>query len=356
MGAILLAGFVHAQETETEKSPGTNSSQNENKKEERIEGRFVGRVMWVDRIDTWKGEAVPIGIDPRFRVAVDILSIEKESVCFDKKGEVILLIHSPAKLFAGFRGEPVGRKFAFKVEGVLGDGKPNYTFAQADEYRKPKTETPVKNNFWGHISPQQIAKAKEIAKDIYDGEIESIEAAQSAYSGDGVIFYFQEQIAGTYVFKRSLDIWFKKDRRKKNSVEDEAIDDSIHVSQLYVSVKRIFPLKNATLQLSLPDGLSYDQVKALLMEIESETYTVAEEPGEIVEITEAGTKRFVEYYPIFYKKIDASKISDVEFDKKTETIEVKTSYGISNGDIISFKILSNGFELVEFGFWTACFD
>jgi HEAT repeat protein len=134
---FVLQGFVQAQQTEAQKNPFLDSSK-EAKNEEKIESRFVGRVKWVKREGMWEGEAVPVGFDQHFLVAVDILSIEKPFKPFDHKGQVVLLVHSPSRLFKVV--DPNRKKFAFTITGVLRDEKPIYTFAEADKYTKSHKE------------------------------------------------------------------------------------------------------------------------------------------------------------------------------------------------------------------------
>ncbi len=60
---------------------------------------------------------------------------------FDKKGEKILLIHSPALFFGQSRKKVVGKRYSFKVFGELKDSVPRYASAEVTEVKSlPKKD------------------------------------------------------------------------------------------------------------------------------------------------------------------------------------------------------------------------
>jgi hypothetical protein len=67
--------------------------------------------------------------------------IEKPAKPFDKKGKVILAIHSPAVLFAGDEEAP-GKTYSFNVFGNMRDGRPEFYAAEAQENTSPEKKKP----------------------------------------------------------------------------------------------------------------------------------------------------------------------------------------------------------------------
>jgi hypothetical protein len=103
--------------------------------------RFTAKVKWIEIVGNREGEAVPIGTQPELNwlVGIDILSIEKAAKLFDKKGEEMLLIHSPAMMFSGRPIKKViGKQYSFKVFGELKDGAPRYSHAEVVETNRPR--------------------------------------------------------------------------------------------------------------------------------------------------------------------------------------------------------------------------
>lgn len=96
-----------------------------------IEARFVARVTWIEPIGKRKATVVPVGPDPRWLAALDIISIEKPERLFEKKGRVVLAIHSPTRLFAANDKDAVGRAYSFRIAGILREGRPSYHSAAA---------------------------------------------------------------------------------------------------------------------------------------------------------------------------------------------------------------------------------
>ena len=91
----------------------------ESSREKPIEARFVADVKWIEVIGTRKTSAVAIGPDPRWLVAIDIVSLEKPAPPFTQKGRMILAIHSPVKLFAVDGKEAVGTVYSFTLSGMM---------------------------------------------------------------------------------------------------------------------------------------------------------------------------------------------------------------------------------------------
>lgn len=143
--AICFNGLLSAQPKPNEHTPTSTE-------DEKIECQFIGKVLWIKMNDNWEGIAVPIGIDPNWLVAIDILSLEKPFRPFTEKGQAVLLVHSPTLLLADPSNDRLGKTYRFTITGVLRDGKPNYHFAQAFEYReteqKKSSSQPPRKMYW----------------------------------------------------------------------------------------------------------------------------------------------------------------------------------------------------------------
>jgi len=103
-----------------------------------IEAQFTARVRWIETIGRRNAEVVPIGVDPRWVVGIEILSIQKPADRFDKKGDTILAIHNPVRVFLDDREKTLGKLYEFKTVGFLHDGRPTYLRVEAQE--KDETE------------------------------------------------------------------------------------------------------------------------------------------------------------------------------------------------------------------------
>ena len=84
----------------------------------------MAEVKWIEVIGTRKATVVAIGPDPRWLVAIDIVSLEKPATPFTQKGRMILAIHSPVKLFAVDGKEAVGKVYSFTLSGMMREGRP----------------------------------------------------------------------------------------------------------------------------------------------------------------------------------------------------------------------------------------
>lgn len=111
-------------------------------REAKIEARFTATVRWIEMIGKREAEVVPIEIVPMWLAEVEILSIEKAAKPFDKKGKMILAIHSPARLFMEPAEDVPGKQYSFTVFGTLKDESPDYYGAEAKEVKRPKGKEP----------------------------------------------------------------------------------------------------------------------------------------------------------------------------------------------------------------------
>ena len=110
--------------------PDDSGATPESSQEQPIEARFVADVKWIKVIGKRKATVVAIGPDPRWLVAIDIVSLEKPATPFTQKGRMILAIHSPVKLFAVEGKEAVGKVYTFTLSGVMREGRPSYRYAE----------------------------------------------------------------------------------------------------------------------------------------------------------------------------------------------------------------------------------
>ena len=93
--------------------------------------RFTATVKWIEPIGGRAATVVPIGVDPRWLVAVEVLSAEKVTESFPKKGGVILAIHSPINVFQTPAEELSGRSYVLEVDGYEHEGVWRYVRARA---------------------------------------------------------------------------------------------------------------------------------------------------------------------------------------------------------------------------------
>lgn len=110
--------------------PDDSNAERESSKEERIAAHFVAEVEWIEVIGKQEAKVVSIGPDPRWLVAIDIVSLEKPATPFTQKGRMILAIHSPVVLFAVDGKEAVGKVYTFTLSGVMREGRPSYRYAE----------------------------------------------------------------------------------------------------------------------------------------------------------------------------------------------------------------------------------
>ncbi len=99
-------------------------------KEGQIAARFVAEVKWIEVIGRRKATVVPIGPDPQWLVAIDIVSLGTPATPFTQKRQMVLAIHSPVKLFAVDGVEAVGKFYSFTLSGMMREGVPSYHHAE----------------------------------------------------------------------------------------------------------------------------------------------------------------------------------------------------------------------------------
>jgi len=128
--ALALSSYAQAQQKREGETPPPS-------KEREIVARFTAKVEWIEPAGEREADVVPIGFDAHWLVGIEILSTEKSVKPFNKKGKIILLIHSPAMLFAGDEKAP-GKMYSFKVFGEMRKGHPEFGFAEAQENKSPE--------------------------------------------------------------------------------------------------------------------------------------------------------------------------------------------------------------------------
>lgn len=101
-----------------------------------FEARFTAKVRWIEPIGSREAKVIPIGVDPRWLVGVEILSIEKPVERLDRKCDAILAIHSPVKTFLAEREKIPGKVYVFSISGVMRDGRPACYGAEATEKKE----------------------------------------------------------------------------------------------------------------------------------------------------------------------------------------------------------------------------
>ncbi|MCX6879655.1 MAG: carboxypeptidase-like regulatory domain-containing protein, partial [Verrucomicrobia bacterium] len=150
-----------------------SGQKSDSSKQPTIEARFTAKVEWIEIEGKRKADVVPVENDPHWLVGIDILSVEEPETPFDKNGKVVLLIHSPARLFAGEEKIP-GKTYSFKVLGTMRDGRPAFYSAQAEEKTAPAPPKHIQQKVPDRtiielskeaIAPEFIAKIKAMLPD-----------------------------------------------------------------------------------------------------------------------------------------------------------------------------------------------
>lgn len=98
-----------------------------------LDAHFTATIKWIEVIGKREATIAFAEPDARWLIAIDIASIEKPSALFDKPGEVILAIHSPAKLLARSGESAPGTSYDFQLGGEVREGKPVYQWVRAHE-------------------------------------------------------------------------------------------------------------------------------------------------------------------------------------------------------------------------------
>lgn len=132
---LALSCYAQAQQKHESKTPPPS-------KEPGIEARFTAKVEWIELEGKREAEVIPVGVDPHWLIGINILSVETPVKPFDKKGKIILLIHSPAILFDGDEEAAPGRTYSFKVVGAMRDKRPEFYHIQAQEDKSLKKKQP----------------------------------------------------------------------------------------------------------------------------------------------------------------------------------------------------------------------
>jgi hypothetical protein len=142
--AVICAGLVgvvaslfhshrHADDTTVLDRPGNSAAPDSHGQDDPLEARFVAKVEWIEMIGRREATVVPIGPDPRYLIAVEIVDIHKSAKPFERNGKVVLAVHSPILLFAKPASDILGKTCSFKVSGQMRDGRPSYWLAEAKE-------------------------------------------------------------------------------------------------------------------------------------------------------------------------------------------------------------------------------
>ena len=98
----------------------------------KLEASFAGKIKWVEMMGKREASVVPVGIDPRWLVAVEIVCPAKSGTPFGGEGQVILAIHSPVRLFADKQESLPGRTYWFTIDGQMEGGRPRYDTVSAE--------------------------------------------------------------------------------------------------------------------------------------------------------------------------------------------------------------------------------
>lgn len=124
--ALALAAVAHAQaEDRTSKEPLAC---------------FTAKVKFIEIVGKREGRAIPVGtqFDMNWLVGLEIKSVEKAAKPLEKKGDEILLIHSPALLFGQPKNKVVGKQFSFKLFGEMKNGAADFQSAEVKEEKNPR--------------------------------------------------------------------------------------------------------------------------------------------------------------------------------------------------------------------------
>jgi hypothetical protein len=140
----------------------------------KIEARFTAKVKWTDMVGKRDTEAVPIGVLPRWLAEVEILSIERAAKPFDKKGSIVLAIHSPVLVFAEPAEAIPGQQYSFVVFGRLRDGNPEYYTVEArrvgkEEGKKEKEERKATPRFRARLSRHSVLRVRRAGWGVWFG-------------------------------------------------------------------------------------------------------------------------------------------------------------------------------------------
>ncbi len=95
-----------------------------------IVAKFTASVESVEVIKQGSASGIPISVEPRWRVGINITTIEQPAVAFATLGHVDVLLHSPSRTFEMLGKDIVGNTFSFTIYGKEEKGTPRYYFAK----------------------------------------------------------------------------------------------------------------------------------------------------------------------------------------------------------------------------------
>lgn len=98
-----------------------------------LEARFTARIKWIELIGKREINVLIAEADARWLVAIEIRTIERPGILLDTPGEIILAIHSPARLLARSEKTAPEKSYGFQVRGEVREGKSVYYWVQAHE-------------------------------------------------------------------------------------------------------------------------------------------------------------------------------------------------------------------------------
>ncbi len=137
-------GAHESRVTVTDDSTRTTERVHSKANEESARGiaRFTARVDFVEIAGRRNAAAIPVGVDPRWLVGVNILSVEQSDAHFDSPGKANLVIHSPTRTFLLDRDKLLGKVFRLTVCR----GNEGYYHIEAEEVADIKEEAKMSPN------------------------------------------------------------------------------------------------------------------------------------------------------------------------------------------------------------------
>ena len=85
--------------------------------QERVVVTFVGTVQWINMLRARQPVGLCVSFDPRFALSVHVDSITEGPAPFESQTDVVLSIHSPARLFAESQENVIGKTYLFRLRG-----------------------------------------------------------------------------------------------------------------------------------------------------------------------------------------------------------------------------------------------
>ncbi|HBC88529.1 MAG TPA: hypothetical protein DCZ94_16400 [Lentisphaeria bacterium] len=183
----------------------------------------------------------------------------------------------------------------------------------------------------------QLEKARDLAQKAYPAKIISVRVGQLVHPGGpyGFQFRFEDESTGLNSIKRYIDVKVDYEEKVINDPKDNkkvieriVLDSKFDLGKVRYFVYKIFVLKKATLQLEVPNTLSYSTVEELLKSIGEGTY-----------------KKAADFDSSRNDKIDLSSIIDIIHNPKEKTIDVYMKDNL----FYTFKVNDDNFELIRTG-------